>query len=144
MQAMDRDDGRTQLSVSVATKQRMLSRKKEHQTYDEVLKFLLDTIEVGDDGNEYGVIFLHTIPVDGEMKKLRSPLPLILNIAENGYIQLANTEYSILVSLPTLKEAVDEAQRQFADGLVFFNNPDLHLSPAARERGKHFRDAVVM
>ncbi|NCB44893.1 MAG: hypothetical protein EOM59_20055 [Clostridia bacterium] len=65
-----------------------------------------------------------------------------MNIAENGYIQLANTEYSILVSSPNVKEAIEEAQLQFSDGFGFFNNPALNLSPAAKARGERFKDAV--
>jgi hypothetical protein len=144
MQAIDGDKKRTQMTVYPKTKQRILSRKREHQTYDDVLNILLDTVEIGDKGEEYGVIFLHSVFVGGEMKKLKKPLPLTLNIAENGYIQLANTEYSILVSSPNVKEAIEEAQLQFSDGFGFFNNPALNLSPAAKARGERFKDAVWM
>jgi hypothetical protein len=51
-----------------------------------------------------------------------------LNIAENGYIQLANTGHSILISSPNVKEAVEEVKAQFSDGVEFFNNPALNLS----------------
>lgn len=142
MQAVDGDGQRTQMPIYAKTKQRILSRKREHQTYDDVLNILLDTVEVGDRGEEYGVIFLHSVPLVGERKKLKKPLPLTLNITDDGHIQLANTEYSILVSSPNLKEAVEEAQLQFADGLEFFTNPHLNLSAAAKARGQQFMDAV--
>ncbi|WP_323383601.1 hypothetical protein [Methanocorpusculum sp.] len=144
MQAIDGDKKRTQMPVYPKTKQRILSRKREHQTYDDVLNILLDTVEIGDKGEEYGVIFLHSVFIGEEIKKLKKPLPLTLNIAENGYIQLANTEYSILVSSPNVKEAIEEAQLQFSDGFELFNNPALNLSPAAKARGERFKDAVWM
>ena len=52
-----------------------------------------DAAENGDSG----FLLLREILLDGEVRKLRFPIPLVLNIAENGFVQLANTEYAILV-----------------------------------------------
>ncbi len=79
---------------------------------------MLDILDVGDEGTARGVVFLSEVPLgkDNEMKKLKIPIPLQLHLDQkNGFIDLANIEFKILVSCETLEEALEEAGLQFSD-----------------------------
>lgn len=145
MQAMDQRPQKTSITVSTHIKERVCSRKRGNQTYDDVLEQMLNISDIGDEGKASGVVFLYSVPIgaDNEMKKLKSPLPLLLHVDEkNGFIDLANNEFKILVSCKTLEEALEEAGLQFSDSFDEYNDPSIPMTTAAKEFGKKLRDAV--
>ena len=97
-----------------------------------------DAAENGDSG----FLLLREILLDGEVRKLRFPIPLVLNIAENGFVQLANTEYAILVSCETMQEALETAGYQFADNLLEYTD-ESPMTDDAREFGQKLLSCVV-
>jgi len=145
MQAAETRSQRATISISSEIKERVIQRKRGHQTYDDVLGQMLDMLDVGDEGAAHGVVFLSEVPLgkDNEMKKLKIPIPLQLHLDQkNGFIDLANTEFKILVSCETLEEALEEAGSQFSDSFDQYNDPDVSMTAASKEFGKKLRDAV--
>jgi hypothetical protein len=145
MQAAETRSQRATISISSEIKERVIQRKRGHQTYDDVLGQMLDILDVGDKGAAHGVVFLSEVPLgkDNEMKKLKIPIPLQLHLDQkNGFIVLANTEFKILVSCETLEEALEEAGLQFSDSFDQYNDPDVSMTAASKEFGKKLRDAV--
>ncbi|MDO9523492.1 MAG: hypothetical protein Q7J08_07265 [Methanocorpusculum sp.] len=145
MQAAETRPQRATISISSEIKERVIQRKRGHQTYDDVLGQMLDMLDVGDEGTAHGVVFLSEVPIgkDNEMKKLKIPIPLQLHIDQkNGFIDLANPEFKILVSCETLEEALEEAGLQFSDSFDQYNDPDVSMTAASKEFGKKLRDAV--
>jgi len=145
MQAAETRRQRATISISSEIKERVIQRKRGHQTYDDVLGQMLDLLDVGDEGTAHGVVFLSEVPLgkDNEMKKLKIPILLQLHLDQkNGFIDLANTEYKILVSCETLEEALEEAGLQFSDSFDQYNDPDVSMTAASKEFGKKLRDAV--
>lgn len=145
MQAAETRPQRATISISSEIKERVIQRKRGHQTYDDVLGQMLDMLDVGDEGTAHGVVFLSEVPLgkDNEMKKLKIPIPLQLHLDQkNGFIDLANTEFKILVSCETLEEALEEAGLQFSDSFDQYNDPDVSMTAASKEFGKKLRDAV--
>ena len=145
MQAAETRSQRATISISSEIKERVIQRKRGHQTYDDVLGQMLDILDVGDEGAAHGVVFLSEVPLgkDNEMKKLKIPIPLQLHLDQkNGFIDLANTEFKILVSCETLEEALEEAGSQFSDSFDQYNDPDVSMTAASKEFGKKLRDAV--
>ncbi len=145
MQAAETRPQRATISISSEIKERVIQRKRGHQTYDDVLGQMLDLLDVGDEGTAHGVVFLSEVPLgkDNEMKKLKIPIPLQLHLdSKNGFIDLANTEFKILVSCDTLEEALEEAGLQFSDSFDQYNDPDVSMTAASKEFGKKLRDAV--
>ncbi|MEA5037289.1 hypothetical protein SDC9_25415 [bioreactor metagenome] len=145
MQAAETRPQRATISISSEIKERVIQRKRGHQTYDDVLGQMLDMLDVGDEGTAHGVVFLSEVPLgkDNEMKKLKMPIPLQLHLDQkNGFIDLANTEFKILVSCETLEEALEEAGLQFSDSFDQYNDPDVSMTAASKEFGKKLRDAV--
>ena len=145
MQAAETRRQRATISISSEIKERVIQRKRGHQTYDDVLGQMLDLLDVGDEGTAHGVVFLSEVPLgkDNEMKKLKIPILLQLHLDQkNGFIDLANTEYKILVSCETLEEALEEAGLQFSDSFDQYIDPDVSMTAASKEFGKKLRDAV--
>ncbi len=145
MQAAETRRQRATISISSEIKERVIQRKRGHQMYDDVLGQMLDLLDVGDEGTAHGVVFLSEVPLgkDNEMKKLKIPILLQLHLDQkNGFIDLANTEYKILVSCETLEEALEEAGLQFSDSFDQYNDPDVSMTAASKEVGKKLRDAV--
>ncbi len=145
MQAAETRPQRATISISSEIKERVIQRKRGHQTYDDVLGQMLDMLDVGDEGTSHGIVFLSEVPLgkDNEMKKLKIPIPLQLYLDQkNGFIDLANTEFKILVSCETLEEALEEAGLQFSDSFDQYNDPDVSMTAASKEFGKKLRDAV--
>jgi len=145
MQAAETRRQRATISISSEIKERVIQRKRGHQMYDDVLGQMLDLLDVGDEGTAHGVVFLSEVPLgkDNEMKKLKIPILLQLHLDQkNGFIDLANTEYKILVSCETLEEALEEAGLQFSDSFDQYNDPDVSMTAASKEFGKKLRDAV--
>jgi hypothetical protein len=106
---------------------------------------MLNMSDIGDEGKASGVVFLYSVPIgaENEMKKLKSPLPLLLHVDEkNGFIDLANSEFKILVSCKTLEEALEEAGLQFSDSFNEYNDPSIPMTTAAKEFGKKLMNAV--
>lgn len=145
MQVAEPKSQKTRITVSSRMKDRVCSRKRGNQTYDDVLEQMLNITDIGDQGKASGVVFLYSVPIgtDNEKKKLKSPLPLLLHIDEkNGFVDLANNEFKILVSCKTLEEALEEAGLQFSDNFDQYNDLNVPMTMAAREFGKKLRDAV--
>ncbi len=145
MQAAETRPQRATISISSEIKERVIQRKRGHQTYDDVLGQMLDMLDVGDEGTAHGIVFLSEVPLgkDNEMKKLKIPIPLQLYLDQkNRFIDLANTEFKILVSCETLEEALEEAGLQFSDSFDQYNDPDVSMTAASKEFGKKLRDAV--
>ena len=145
MQVMDQRPQRTSITVSAHIKERVCSRKRGNQTYDDVLEQMLNISDIGEEGKASGVVFLYSVPIGANtgMKKLKAPLPLLLHVDEkNGFIDLANNEFKILVSCKTLEEALEEAGLQFSDNYDQYNDPNVPMTTAAKEFGKKLRDAV--
>ncbi len=140
MQAVRQRPARATLSVSPQIKERITRRKRGAQTYDDVLEEVLNLADIRESGAADGVIFLHFVSIDGETKKLREPIQLLLHYEEDGTIDLANDEYKILVSCDSLAEALEDAKAQFTENLKMFTAPS--LSPASREFGNKLRNAV--
>jgi Ca2+-binding EF-hand superfamily protein len=145
MQAIDERLQKTSITVSAYIKERVCSKKRGNQTYDDVLEQMLNVLDVGEEGKVNGVVFLYEVPVRDEMRKLKYPVQLLLHVDKNGKCNLANTEFKILVSFcDTLEEALEEAGFQFADNLEEFTNPDLPLTAEAKEFGKKLQNMVWM
>lgn len=140
MQAVKQRPARATLSVSPRIKERITQIKRGGQTYDDVLENVLNLAEISESGAADGVIFLHSISIDGETKKLREPMQLLLHYEEDGTIDLANDEYKILVSGDSLTEVLEDARVQFAENLKMFTAAS--LSPASREFGNKLKNAV--
>ena len=129
------------LSLPQTIMDRVSSQMHNDQTYADVLDRLLEYGDAAEKGDS-GFLFLREIPLDGEVRKLRFPIPLVLNIAENGFVQLANTEYAILVSCETMHEALETAGYQFADNLLEYTD-DAPMTADAREFGQKLLACVV-
>ena len=143
MQVMSPRSQKTSITVSAHIKERVCSRKRGNQTYDDVLEQMLNVLDVGEEGKANGVVFLYEVPVGDEMRKLQSPIQLLLHLDKNGKYNLANTEFKILVSFcDTLEEALDEAGFQFADNLAEFTDPTISMTPDAKEFGKKLQNMV--
>lgn len=143
MQALDR---RTRVSISVSPeiKQRIVSLKHGNQTYDDVLSRILETIAIDEKGKENGVIFMNSVYVNGDLKRLKESIPLKVHISDNGMIHLSNTEYKILVSCETLQEAIEEAQTEFDTMFNLFNNPETPRGESAIAFGQKLKESVWM
>lgn len=134
---------KTSLSVSRQTKERVIQRKRGNQTYDDVLVSLLDITDVNELGLADGIVFLHSIPINNNMKKLKQPIPLLLHLDKNRKFNLANTEYKILVSFcDTLDEAIQDAGLQFAENLADFTDQSTPMTKSAKEFGEKLLSAV--
>ncbi|MDU9377149.1 hypothetical protein McpSp1_17960 [Methanocorpusculaceae archaeon Sp1] len=85
MQAVDRRSQKTSISISVQIKERVRSKKRCNQTYDDVLEQMLNITDIGDEGKASGVVFLYSVPIgaDNEMKKLK----LAARYAARGLLQ---------------------------------------------------------
>ena len=125
-------------------KERVCSLKRGNETYNDVLRNMLDTVAVSEKGEDDGVIFLYSVFVKEDLKKLKSPVALRVHIADNDTIHLANTEYKLLVSAKNLKEAIKEAQLQYADLFDLYNDSETPMSKDALKFGKKLIDSVWM
>ena len=145
MQVMDQRPQKTSITVSAHIKERVCSRKRGNQTYGDVLEQMLNVLDVGEEGKVNGVVFLYEVPVKDEMRKLKSPIQLLLHVDKNGKFNLANTEFKILVSFcDTLEEALEDAGFQFADNLEEFTDPKIPMTTEARIFGKKLQNMVWM
>ncbi len=143
MQAIEQR-GRTSLSVSCEIKERVRQRKQSNQTYDDVLGNLLEIADIGDSGLADGVVFLYSVPIDGEMKKLKTPIPLLLHQDKNRKFNLANHEYKILVSFcDSLDEAMKDAGEQFVENLYEFTDTTTPMTKAAQEFGEKLKKRIA-
>lgn len=142
---MDQRPQKTSITVSAHIKERVCSKKRGNQTYDDVLEQMLNVLDVGEEGKVNGVVFLYEVPIRDELRKLKYPMQLLLHVDKNGKYNLANTECKILVSFcDTLEEALKEAGFQFADNLEEFTDPDIPLTAEAKEFGKKLQNMVWM
>ncbi|MCZ0861673.1 MAG: hypothetical protein O0W85_04100 [Methanocorpusculum sp.] len=144
MQAMDQRPQKTSITVSAHIKERVCSKKRGNQTYDDVLEQMLDVLDIGETGEEGGVVFLHTVYVHDELKKLKRPMPLKITIQEDESLILTNDEYSFLITCRTLSEGLEKARLMFADDYDIFTDPDTPMYPSAAAYGKLLKDSVWM
>ena len=63
MQAAETRPQRVTISISSEIKERVIQRKRGHQTYYDVLGQMLDLLDVGDEGTAHGVVFLSEVPL---------------------------------------------------------------------------------
>ena len=119
-----------------------MQKKRGNQTYDDVLENLLNLADIGDSEQADGIVFLYSVPIDGETKKLREPIQLLLHCEEDGTVDVANDEYSILVSADSLRQAVEDAKLQFVENLKRFTAPG--LSSSSQKFGEKLMNAVWM
>lgn len=134
----------TTIPVHPDIKNRVSLLKRGDETYNDVLKTILDTIEIGDDKNSHGVVFLHSVLVKGRIKSLKIPIPLRMHIEDNGTIHLANTEFKLLASCNNLNEAIKETQNEYSDLYDIYNNPETKMSEEAKEFGEKLKKSVRM
>ncbi|MDU9377164.1 hypothetical protein McpSp1_18110 [Methanocorpusculaceae archaeon Sp1] len=144
MQEMDRRPQKTSISVSAQIKERVRSKKRGNQTYDDVLGQMLDVLDIGERGDEGGVVFLSTVYVHDELKKLKQPMPLKITIQEDESLILTNDEYSFLITCKNLTEGLEKARLMFADDYDLFNDPETPMYPSAAAYGKLLKDSVWM
>lgn len=142
MQAVKQGQSRTTITISNHIKERVVQKKRGNQTYDDVLENLLDIADIRDSESADGIIFLYSVSIDGDLKKLKEPIKLLLHKEDDGTIDLANDEYKILVSCDSLGEALEDAGIQFAENLSMFSKPN--LSESSRRFGDKLRNAVWM
>jgi len=96
MQA-EEQNSRATLTIHPDIRDRVRSLKRGNDTYNDVLKTMPDTVEIGEEGDFHGIIFLHSVLVKGDLKKLKKPITLRMHIADNSTIHLANTECELLI-----------------------------------------------
>lgn len=142
MQALERRTQRVSISVSPEIKERILSLKRGNQTYDDVLGRILETVAVDEKGEDDGVIFMNSVYINGDLKKLKQSIPLKVHISDKGMIHLSNTEYKILVSCKTLQEALEEAQTEYDTMFKLFNNSETPKSDSAANFGLKLKESV--
>lgn len=141
---MDQRPQKTSITVSAHIKERVCSKKRGNQTYDDVLEQMLDVLDIGETGEEGGVVFLNTVYVHDELKKLKRPMPLKITIQEDESLILTNDEYSFLITCRTLSEGLEKARLMFADDYDIFTDPDTSMYPSAAAYGKLLKDSVRM
>lgn len=142
MQAMDQRPQKTSITVSTHIKERVCSRKRGNQTYDDVLNVLLDTVDTGEKGDEQGVVFLHTVYVKGELKKLKQPILLKMMIQEDNSYVLANEEFSFLISCSSIADGLEEGRRMFEEDYALYTNPENQVHPLAKKRAEMLQSAI--
>ena len=142
MQVMDQRPQKTSITVSTHIKERVCSRKRGNQTYDDVLNVLLDTIDAGEKGDEQGVVFLHTVYVNGELKKLKLPIILKMMIQEDNSYVLANEEFSFLISCSSIADGLEEGRRMFDEDYGIYTNPENQIHPLAKKRSEMLQSAI--
>jgi hypothetical protein len=143
MQA-EEQHSRATLTIHPDIRDRVCSLKRGNDTYNDVLKTMPDTIEIGEEGDCHGIIFLHSVLVKGDLKKLKKPITLRMHIEDNGTIHLANTEFKLLVLCDNLNEAIKEAQYEYSDLFDIYNNSETKMSKDAEKFGKKLKDSVWM
>ena len=108
-------------------------------SYDEVIGNLFNT---SNDSN-HGVIFLNTVYVEGELKRLVTPIPLELYIHEDKMISLSNDEYSILVTCSSLADGLEEARLEFSDEYAIFCDESIpDAAASAKKYGEKLKHLV--
>ena len=143
MQAMDHRPQKTSITVSAHIKERVRSRKRGNQTYDDVLEQMMNVLDIGEK-EEGGIVFLTTVYVRDELKKLKQPIPLKITIREDESLILTNDEYSFLITCKNLAEGLEKARLLFADDYDLFNDPETPMYPSAAAYGKLLKDSVRM
>lgn len=142
MQSIEVGSTQTTISISTSTFKRVLQKKRDNQTYDDIFSNLLDIADISDLEDVDGIVFLDSVPIDGEMKKLKKPIMLLLHTESDGSVDLANDEFKILVSCDSLTEALKDAGEQFAENLAMFSEPN--QSEQSRIFGEKLRNSVWM
>lgn len=142
MQSIEVGSTQTTISISTSTFKRVLQKKRDNQTYDDIFSNLLDIADISDLEDVDGIVFLDSVPIDGEMKKLKKPIMLLLHTESDGSVDLANDEFKILVSCNSLTEALKDAGEQFAENLAMFSEPN--QSEQSRIFGEKLRNSVWM
>ncbi len=134
---------KTTITVTEDIKKRVCALKRGNQTYDEVLDTVLSMADVSERREDEGVVFLYSVMVKGDEKKLKRAIPLQLHLNDDGTMVLSNDEFSLLVVCSHLKEGLKEAQLEFSDEYDIFCNPDLpQEAVSAHEYGKKLQDII--
>ncbi|MDU9376661.1 hypothetical protein McpSp1_12850 [Methanocorpusculaceae archaeon Sp1] len=148
MQVMEKGRGKsskTTITVTEDIKMRVRALKRGNQTYNDVLDTVLRMADVSERREGEGVVFLYSVMVRGDEKKLKRPIPLELHLNDDGTMVLSNDEFSLLVVCSHLKEGLKEAQLEFSSEYDIFCNPELpEKAVSAREYGKKLQDMIWM
>ncbi|MDV0444304.1 hypothetical protein [Methanorbis rubei] len=144
MQAAGSKSQKTSITVSPHIKKRVCSLKRGNQTYDDVLEQMLTAVEIGEKGEEGGVVFLNTVYVRDDLKKLKRPIPLKITIQEDNSLILSNDEYSFLITCRNLAEGMETARLMFADDYDLYTDPENQVHPSAAAYGKLLKNSIWM
>ncbi|MDO5846545.1 MAG: hypothetical protein Q4Q04_06450 [Methanocorpusculum sp.] len=136
MQAIPPKTGRATISISPELKTTIRSLKRGNETYDDVLKPLIYTAAVHEKGEGIGALFLDSVYIHDQLRKVKSPIPLKIVIDENKSIILVNNEYQLLVVCSRLDEGLEEARREFESLYSIYTRPDIPAAAPAAAFGK--------
>jgi hypothetical protein len=103
---------------------------------------MLNMLDIGEKGDDGSIVFLNTVYVHDELKKLKRPMPLKITIQEDESLILTNDEYSFLITCKNLTEGLEKARLMFADDYDLFNDPETPMYPSATAYGKLLKDSV--
>lgn len=132
------------ISVTPRVKETLKSLKRGHESYNDVLEPLLFPATVHEKGDGVGAVFLDSVYVNDNLKKLKKSIPLKLVIDENGSLILANNEYSLLVVCTNLEDGLEEARWEFNSLFNVYLNPDIPDDAPAKQFGKKLESIIWM
>ncbi|MDV0444140.1 hypothetical protein [Methanorbis rubei] len=128
------------ISVTPRVKETLCSLKRGNESYSEILEPILYTVAVSESDEGIGAVFLKSVYVNDDLKKLKKPIPLKVIIEDNTLI-LSNSEFKILVTCIDIIEGLEEARLQFAD-LIDIYTDHQPMTEGAVTFGKKLMDAV--
>lgn len=129
------------ISVTPRVKETLRSLKRGNESYSEVLEPILYTVAVSESDEGIGAVFLKSVYVNDDLKKLKKPIPLKVIIDEDNTLILSNSEFKILVTCTDIIEGLEEARLQFAD-LIDIYTGDQPMTDGAVAFGRKLMDSV--
>lgn len=115
-------------------KEELISIKQGNETYWDILKPFIQSAKEVRAGVGTGVVFLNNVYVNGELRNLKSPMPLTLRVDELDGLVLSNDVYGIIVTCSNLNEGFEEAREVFDEIYQIYVN----TSQKQTEKAKKF------